>query len=212
MRATSDEQQLWHRDVPLVHAFSCFMPVNLDCPVDSREDMFVFGSGARVPFPWQEVLMGMLAGNLWILTNYVIHRGGTLPKEAPAASTRIIAFAVIAVCRVNYETTVPIASPPWMKAPVQEPPQSPSPLPTAIHCTTAYCNCLVRAEPPPKCFACDDRLLCVVLANQLGADCQNDSGEDVLAKESGGPQGAARKPVRVHRRLWKKISVGLRLL
>ena len=50
--ATSDQPQLWHRDLPLElqtvgveHAFSCFMPVNLDCPMDGRANMFVYGSG-----------------------------------------------------------------------------------------------------------------------------------------------------------------------
>ena len=62
VRATSDQPQLWHRDLPLElqtvgveHAFSCFMPVNLDCPMDGRENMFVYGCGSGVPYPWQEV-------------------------------------------------------------------------------------------------------------------------------------------------------------
>ena len=43
VRATSDQSQLWHRDLPLElqtvgvrHAFSYFMPVTLDCPMDGR--------------------------------------------------------------------------------------------------------------------------------------------------------------------------------
>ena len=59
VRATSDQPQSSHRDlqlelqtVGLEHAFSCFMPVNLDCPMDGRENMFVYGSGFDVPYPW----------------------------------------------------------------------------------------------------------------------------------------------------------------
>ena len=59
VRATSDQPQLWHRDLPLElqtvgleHTFSCFMPVNLDCPMDGRENMFVYGSGSGVPYLW----------------------------------------------------------------------------------------------------------------------------------------------------------------
>ena len=86
--ATSDEPQLWHRDLPLEvqnvgveHAFSCFMPVNLDCPMDGRENMFVYGFGSGVPYLWQEVSMSMLASDLWILRSYVIHRGGAGPEK-----------------------------------------------------------------------------------------------------------------------------------
>ena len=71
VRATSDRPQLWHRDMPLVlqtvgveHAFSCFMPPNLDWPMDGREHMFVYGCGSGVPYLWQEVSMSMLAGDL----------------------------------------------------------------------------------------------------------------------------------------------------
>ena len=56
--------------------------------------------------------MSMLAGNLSILSSYPIRRGGAVPRDAPARSTRIIAFATIATRRVNYETTVPIIPPP----------------------------------------------------------------------------------------------------
>ena len=56
VRATSDHPQLWHRDLPLElqnvrveHAFSCFMPVNLDSPMDGCENTFVYGSGFGVP-------------------------------------------------------------------------------------------------------------------------------------------------------------------
>ena len=59
IRATSDQPQLWHRDLPLElqtvgveHAFSCFMRVNVDCPMDERENMFVYGSGCGIPFRW----------------------------------------------------------------------------------------------------------------------------------------------------------------
>ena len=148
VRATSDQPQLWHRDLPLElqtvgveHAFSCLMPVNLDCPMDGRENMFVYGSGFGVPYPWQEVLMSMLAGDLWILSSYVIHRGGALPRDAPPGSTRIIALAALATHRVDYETTVPIIPPPWAEAPAQQP--SP-PSPKVVHCTAAQCNRVVK--------------------------------------------------------------------
>ena len=85
VRGTPDQPQLWHRDLPLVlqtvgmeHALSCFMLVNLDCAMDGRENMFVYGCGSGVPYPWHEVSMTMLAGNLWILSSYVIHRGGAI--------------------------------------------------------------------------------------------------------------------------------------
>ena len=45
------------------HAFSCFMLVNLNYPMDGRENMFVYGFGSGIPYPWQEVLMSMLAGD-----------------------------------------------------------------------------------------------------------------------------------------------------
>ena len=71
VRATLDQPQLWHRHLPLElqtlwveHAFSCFMPVNVDCPMDGRENMFLYGSGSGVPYLWQEVSMSMLAGEL----------------------------------------------------------------------------------------------------------------------------------------------------
>ena len=90
VRATSDQPQLWHEDQPLElqnvgveHAFSCFMPVNLDFPRDGRDNVFVYGSGSGVPYPWQEVSMSMLAGEMWILSSYVIHRGGAVPRDAP---------------------------------------------------------------------------------------------------------------------------------
>ena len=41
--------------------FPCFMPVNLDCPMDGRENMFLYGSSSGVPYPSQEVSMSMLA-------------------------------------------------------------------------------------------------------------------------------------------------------
>ena len=56
VRATSDQPQLWHRDlllelqtVGVEHAFSCFMAVNLDCPMDGCENMFVYGYRSSVP-------------------------------------------------------------------------------------------------------------------------------------------------------------------
>ena len=138
VRATLDQPQLWHRDQPLElqtvgveHAFSCFMPLNLDCPMDGREIMFVYGSGSGVPYPWHEVSMSMLAGDPWILSSYVIHCGGAVPRDAPPRSTCIIAFAPIATRRVDYETTVPIIPPPWAEAPAQQP--SP-PSPKVVHC------------------------------------------------------------------------------
>ena len=45
-------------------AFSCFRSANLDCPMDGRDNMFVYGSGSGVPYPWQEVSMSMPAGDL----------------------------------------------------------------------------------------------------------------------------------------------------
>ena len=32
------------------HTLSCFMPVNVDCPVDGGKNMFVYGSGSGVPY------------------------------------------------------------------------------------------------------------------------------------------------------------------
>ena len=64
--------------------------------------------------------MSMLAGDLCIVSSYVIHRGGAVPRDAPPRSTCIIALAAIATRRVNYETTVPIIPPPWTKAPAQQ--------------------------------------------------------------------------------------------
>ena len=78
--------------------------------------------------------MSMVAGDLWILSSYVIHRGGAVPRDAPAGSTRIIAFAAIATRRVSYETTLPIVPPSWAEAPAQ---QSSPPSPKAVHCTAA---------------------------------------------------------------------------
>ena len=99
MRATLRPPQLWHQDlllelqnVRVEHLFSCLMPVNLDCSMEGRENMFVYGFGSGVPFPWQEVSISMLAGDLWTLKSYVIHRGRAVPREAPAGSTCIIPF------------------------------------------------------------------------------------------------------------------------
>ena len=70
MRASSDQLELWHRDVPLQlhnigveHIFSCFMSVNLDCPMEGHENI-VYGSGSGVPYPWHQVSMSMLSGDL----------------------------------------------------------------------------------------------------------------------------------------------------
>ena len=68
--------------VGVEHGFFCFMPVNLDCPMDGRENMLLYGLGSAVPYPWQEVWMSMLAGDLWIVSSYVIHRGGAVPRDA----------------------------------------------------------------------------------------------------------------------------------
>ena len=195
VRATSDQPHLWHRDLPLElqtvgveHAFSCFMPANLDCPMDRRENMLVYGSGSGVPYPLQEVSMSMLAGDLWILSSYVIHRGGgAITRDAPAGSTRSIVLATTATGR-NYKTTVPIIPPPWVEAPAQQP--SP-PSPKAVHCTEAECNRVVKADPPVKCFACDKRPLCAVHVRQLCADCHRNSEEDALAVEAVPPAMAA---------------------
>ena len=111
MRATLGPTQLWHRDLPLEfqnvgveQAFSCLMPVNLDCSMEGRVNMFVYGSGSGVPFPWQEVSTSMLAGDLWTLRSCVIHRGGAVLRVAPSGSTCIIAFAAIVTRRVDYKT------------------------------------------------------------------------------------------------------------
>ena len=131
VRATSDQPQLWHPDLPLElrvkveHALSCFMLVNVNCHMDGRENMFVYGSGFGVPYPWQEVSISMPAGHLWILSSYVIRRGGATPRDAPLESTRIIAFAAIALRRIDYETTMPIIPPPWAEAPAQRPSHRP---------------------------------------------------------------------------------------
>ena len=107
--ATSDDPQLWPRDLPpelqtvgVEHTFSCFMPVNLDRPMDGRENMLVSGSSYAVPYPCQQVSMSMLAGDLWILSSYVILRGGAVPRDAPHGSTCIIAFAAVAARRVDF--------------------------------------------------------------------------------------------------------------
>ena len=183
-----EQPQLWHRDMPVPlqtvgveHAFSCFMLVNLDCPMDGRENMFVYASGFGVPYPLHEVAMSMLAGNLWILSSCVIHRGGAVPIDALLGSTRILPFAAIVTSRVDYQTTVTIIPPPWAEAPA---PQPSPPSPKAVHCAAAQCNRAVKPDPPAKCFACDERPLCALHLGQLCADCQRDSGEDVPAVEA----------------------------
>ena len=126
--------------------------------------------------------MSMLAGDSWILSSYVIHRGGAVPRDAPPGSTCIIALAAIATRRVDYETTVPIIPPPWAEAPAQQP--SP-PSPKVVHCTAAQCNCVVKADPPAKCFACDERPLCAVHVRQLCEDCRRDSGDPAVEAARG---------------------------
>ena len=164
------------------HAFSCFMPVNLDCPTDGRENMFVYSSRSGVPYPWREVSMSMLAGDLWILSSYVIYRGGAVPSDAPPGSTRIIAFAAIATRRVDYKTTVPIIPPPSAEAPTQQPSR---PSPKVMHCRTTQCNRVVNADPPAKCFACDERPLCALHVGQLCEDCQRDSRDPAVEAAPG---------------------------
>ena len=198
VQATSDQPQLWHRDlllelqtVAMEHAFSCFMPVNLNCPMDGGENMFFYGSGRGGPYPWPDVSMSMLAGNLWILSSYVIHCGGAVPTDALPGSTRIIAFAAIATRCVDYETTVPILPPTWAEAPAQQP----SPLsPKVVHCAAAQCSRRVKANPPLKCFACDERPLCAVHVRQLSEDCQRDSGDPAQEAAPGPAVEAAPGP------------------
>ena len=190
VRATSDLPQPWHRDLPLElqnvgveHAFFCFRPVNLDCPMDRRPREHVcVRSGSGVPYPWQEVSMSMLAGDLWILSSYVIHHVGAVPRDAPAGSTRIIAFAAIATRCVDYETTVPIIPPPWAEGPA---PQPSPPSPKAARCTAAPCNRVLKADPPAKCFASEERPPCAVHVGQLYEDCQRDSGDPAVEAAPG---------------------------
>ena len=131
------------------HVFSCLMPVNLDCSVEGRENMFVYGCGSDVPFPWHEVPISMLAGDLWTMKSYVIHCGGAVLRETPACSTCIIAFAAIATRRVDYKTTVPIIPPPCVEAPAQQPLP---PSPKAVYCPAARHKCLVRPPPAAEVF------------------------------------------------------------
>ena len=66
VRATSDQPQLRHRNPPrglqtagVEQAFSCFMLVKLDCRMDGRANMFVYGFGCGDPHPWQELSMSI---------------------------------------------------------------------------------------------------------------------------------------------------------
>ena len=184
VRATLGLQQLWHQDLQLElqnvgveHGFSSLMPVNLDCSVEGRENMFVYRCGSGVPLPWQEVSISMLAGDLWTLRSYLIHRGGAVPRGAPAGSTCIIAFAAIATRRVDYKTTVPIILPPWVGAATQPPLPL---LPKAVRCPAARRKCLVKAAPLQKCFACDNSCPCAVHVGQLCTYCQLYVAEDAL--------------------------------
>ena len=132
VRATSDQPQLWHPELPLElqtvgveQAISCFKPVKLDCPINGRENMFVYSSGSDAPNRWQDVSMNMLAGDVWILSSYVIHRGGAVPRDVPPGSTRNITSAAIATRRIDYKTTVPLIPPPRVEIPAQQPSQRP---------------------------------------------------------------------------------------
>ena len=135
--------------------------------------------------------MSMLAGDLWLLSSYVIHRGGAVPRDAPPRSTRIIAFAAIATRRVDYETTVPIITPPWAEAPARQP--SP-PSPKVVHYTATPCNRVVKADPPAKCFARDKRPLCAQHVGQLYEDCQQDSRDRAVEAALGPAVEAAPGP------------------
>ena len=145
---------LWHLDLPLMlqnlrveHAFSSFMRANLHCPMDGRENMFVYGTGSGVSWPWQEASMSMLVADLWILGSNLIQRGRVVLRDAPAGSTSISAFAAIATRCIDYQTELPIIPPPWDQAPARQP--SP-PSQKAVHYTAAQCNLVVKANPPLK--------------------------------------------------------------
>ena len=49
----------------------------------------------------------MMAGDLWILSSYFIHHGWAVPRDAPAGSTFIIAFAAIATRHCHTSPTRP---------------------------------------------------------------------------------------------------------
>ena len=85
------------------HPFSYFMLVNLDCPMEGRENMFVYISGSGVPYLWHDVSMSMLAGDFWILSSYVIHRGGAVPRDA-RLNVQIIHLQESCTFRVKNET------------------------------------------------------------------------------------------------------------
>ena len=176
-----DQNDVQAQNVGVEPALCCFMPMYLECPVDGCENMFAYASGSCVPYPWQDVSMSMLAGDLCILGSYVIHRGGAVPRDAPAGSTRIIAIAAIATRRIDYNTIVLIIPPPLSEAPAQQPlPPSPKP----VHCTAPQCNRVVKADPPAKCFACDNRPLPAVHVGELCADCQRYAAEDAPTVEA----------------------------
>ena len=222
VRATSDRPQLWQRDVSLQlqnvgleHAFSCFMPPHPDWPMDGRENMFLYGSITGVAYPWQEVPMSMLAGNLWILRSNAIHRGGAITREVPPASTRIIAFAAITTRRVDYDTAMPIILPPWAEAPAQQlsPPSS-----KAVHSTATQCNRVVKADPPLKCattvlFVLHMRVNCA----QTGSGIRGRMGLLWTTHQLGRMRLLTRmrreqmKLTRGHRGLLRRICAGLRL-
>ena len=106
LRATSDQPQLCHQglrlelhSVGVEHALCCFMPKNQHCSMGGGEKMIAYGSGSGVPYPWQEVSMSMLIGDLWTLN--IIHCGGAVPREARARSTGIIAVTATATRGVD---------------------------------------------------------------------------------------------------------------
>ena len=72
---------------------------------------------------------------------------------------------------------MPIIPPPWAEAPTQ---QLSPPSPKVVHCTAAQCNRVVKADPPAKCFACDERPLCALHVGQLFEDCQRDCGDPAV--------------------------------
>ena len=77
---------------------------------------------------------------------------------------------------------MPIIPPPSAKAPAQQP--SP-PSPMVVRYTATQCNRVVKADPPERCFACDERPLCALHVGQLCEDCQQDSGDPAVEAAPG---------------------------
>ena len=50
---------------------------------------------------------------------------------------------------------------------------------------------VVKADPPARCFACDNHPLCAVHVGQLYAECQRHAGEEALALEAAPAEMAA---------------------